>query len=134
MLRERTAPIMSEKPYASIGIIFKKVWKNGLAVLLVFFVTLALFPGTTGMIQSANPNLKDWFGIIMIVCTLHCYVNDDISLCSSCLILWGEHFRVGFHYSTNELFGNSLCYEICLTNIGYRSCYASFSSHYSRYV
>jgi hypothetical protein len=39
--------------YISIGV-FKKIWLEGINVFCTFFVSLALFPGFTTLITSAN--------------------------------------------------------------------------------
>ncbi|KAL6046313.1 Equilibrative nucleoside transporter 1 [Balamuthia mandrillaris] len=51
----------------SYWIIFKKIWKEALLVMLVFFITLSLFPGITLKIQTTSSGLgKDWFAILMV--------------------------------------------------------------------
>eukprot|EP00696_Hemimastix_kukwesjijk_P002571 gnl/Hemi2/13145_TR4494_c0_g1_i1.p1 gnl/Hemi2/13145_TR4494_c0_g1~~gnl/Hemi2/13145_TR4494_c0_g1_i1.p1 ORF type:complete len:430 (-),score=144.40 gnl/Hemi2/13145_TR4494_c0_g1_i1:114-1403(-) len=65
---------MSSHTYASIPAkpksseIFGKIYMLAGSLGLNFFLTLSLFPGVTGMIQSTNPSLNDsqWFQIIMI--------------------------------------------------------------------
>jgi len=55
-------------PDVSLMTIFRQVWLLGGVVFLIFFVTLALFPGITSELTSTNASLNDgqWFGIIMI--------------------------------------------------------------------
>jgi len=52
---------------ASIKTVFKKLWIEALIVFGVFVVTLALFPGITGMVPSTLTKLSnDWFQVLMI--------------------------------------------------------------------
>jgi hypothetical protein len=51
--------------------VLRKCWPEALALLLVMFVTLTLFPGVVVMIPSVsgNPSWMAWFPIVLIVRT-----------------------------------------------------------------
>jgi hypothetical protein len=44
-----------------------RIWKDAFVVLMIFFVTLALFPGMTLEIETTTSLGQDWFGILLIV-------------------------------------------------------------------
>lgn len=46
--------------------VFKMISTDCFHVWFIFFITLSLFPGMTGEIESQYGSLGDWFGIIMI--------------------------------------------------------------------
>jgi len=46
--------------------VFRMIRKDCFLVWFVFFVSLSLFPGMTGEIESQYDSLGDWFGIFMI--------------------------------------------------------------------
>ncbi|KAF2070178.1 hypothetical protein CYY_008505 [Polysphondylium violaceum] len=55
------------KKTVAIFPLIKKVWREALVVFTVFFTTLSLFPGITGIIQNIGHNelSQDWFQIIL---------------------------------------------------------------------
>jgi equilibrative nucleoside transporter 1/2/3 len=54
-----------EPQEATIAGIIRKIWKEALAIIISFFVTLSLFPGITSLVKSNSNLLKpDWFSIL----------------------------------------------------------------------
>ncbi|EGC30817.1 hypothetical protein DICPUDRAFT_99412 [Dictyostelium purpureum] len=58
-----------KKPEVSIFKILRKVWREALVVFLVFFTTLSVFPGITGLIQTSESKKlgQTWFQIYFVL-------------------------------------------------------------------
>ncbi|EGG23198.1 equilibrative nucleoside transporter family protein [Cavenderia fasciculata] len=63
-------------PQVDMKQLLRKVWREAFVVFTVFFTTLSLFPGITGLVENINSGLSsDWFGILF---TLTFMVGDLI--------------------------------------------------------
>ncbi|EFA78047.1 equilibrative nucleoside transporter family protein [Heterostelium album PN500] len=59
---------VESKREVSIKVLLRKVWREAFVVFIVFFTTLSLFPGVTGLVQTINSSLgNDWFQIIFVL-------------------------------------------------------------------
>jgi equilibrative nucleoside transporter 1/2/3 len=50
---------------ANVKTVFRKVWKEAIVVSSTLFITLALFPGVTGLLRSNRHINADWFAILI---------------------------------------------------------------------
>eukprot|EP00005_Dracoamoeba_jomungandri_P001169 CAMPEP_0174259476 /NCGR_PEP_ID=MMETSP0439-20130205/8294_1 /TAXON_ID=0 /ORGANISM="Stereomyxa ramosa, Strain Chinc5" /LENGTH=440 /DNA_ID=CAMNT_0015343373 /DNA_START=155 /DNA_END=1477 /DNA_ORIENTATION=- len=85
---------------------FKRIGKDALVVWTVFFVTLTLFPGITGSIESTTSLSKDgWFAVLMIFCfQFFDFIGRSIPIFQSyfswtpkvCKFMWSSFFSRKF--------------------------------------
>jgi equilibrative nucleoside transporter 1/2/3 len=57
-------------PVAKVSLrrVFGKVWREAVEVMLVFWVTLAIFPAISGTIEASGPEGRVPFGLILNMC------------------------------------------------------------------
>eukprot|EP00026_Physarum_polycephalum_P008280 Phypoly_transcript_08362.p1 GENE.Phypoly_transcript_08362~~Phypoly_transcript_08362.p1 ORF type:complete len:227 (+),score=22.00 Phypoly_transcript_08362:819-1499(+) len=57
----------------NIKLVFRKVWKEVTVIIVTFFITLALFPGMTGLVKPNSHKISaDWFSIIFTAVFMVC--------------------------------------------------------------